>query len=77
MTGYELVMPVTAGAFADTLEELRGSGWADKKTRVVFLELTVYNLPTHLYSSVTAIFEFSATGRILPTLDVDSARLYR
>ena len=75
--GYEIDLPKTAAEFTQALEDLRDSGWVDRKTRAVFVELTVYNMPTHLYSSVTALFEFSPTGQILPMVDVDSARLYR
>lgn len=68
---------MTSKEFTDKLDELQRLNWVDKRTRAVFVELTIYNVPTHLYCSVTAVIEFSATGQVLPTLDVDSARLYR
>lgn len=77
VTGFRVLMPTKSSEFVSSLSSLRWSGWLDKKTRMIFIEFTVYNIPTNLYSSVTAMFEFTATGQVLPSLLVDSAKLYR
>ena len=75
--GFKVLLPTSEAEFARSLASLRRSGWVDKKTRMIFIEMTIYNIPTNLYSSVTAMFELSPSGQVLPRVSVDSAKLYR
>lgn len=75
--GFKVLLPTTEAQFSQSLASLRESGWVDKKSRMIFIEMTIYNIPTNLYSSVTVMFELSPSGQVLPRVNVDSAKLYR
>jgi hypothetical protein len=48
------------------LNALKEFHWVDDQTRAVLVELTVYNKPTNLFSSMRLVFEFPTTGGIQP-----------
>lgn len=57
--------------------DLQTYNWIDKYTRAVFVELTVFNAPANLFSSVTYLVEFTGTGAATTFLRVDTFRLYQ
>ncbi|XP_046669861.1 polycystic kidney disease protein 1-like 2 isoform X2 [Homalodisca vitripennis] len=63
--GYAVTLGPTRHDADSTLVELRRNNWQDKLTRVVILELTVYNINLDLLSQVTLIVEYMITGNIL------------
>uniref|UniRef100_A0A1B6GYP9 PLAT domain-containing protein n=1 Tax=Cuerna arida TaxID=1464854 RepID=A0A1B6GYP9_9HEMI len=63
--GYAVTLGPTRQDADNTLVELRRNDWQDMLTRVVFLELAVYNINLDLLSQVTLIVEYMITGNIL------------
>ena len=59
------------------IRDLQTYNWIDKYTRAVFVELTVFNAPANLFSSVTYLVEFTGTGGSSTFLKVDTFRLYQ
>lgn len=58
------------------IRDLQTYNWIDKYTRGVFVELTVFNAPANLFSSVTYLVELIGTGGASTYLKVDTFRLY-
>ena len=48
------------------LQVLKEFNWVDQYTKAVLVEVTVYNKPTNLFSSMRLFFEFPRTGGIQP-----------
>ena len=61
----------------DVMSDLQTFNWIDRFTRAVFLELTFFNSPANLFSSVTYLVEFTGTGAAATFLRVDTFRLYQ
>ncbi|XP_051790089.1 polycystin-1 isoform X2 [Erpetoichthys calabaricus] len=59
------------------VQSLRRWGWLDSRTRVVFLEFTLYNTNTDLYAVVTFLAEFPPAGGAYTSLDVSVIALAR
>ena len=59
----------------DSLEMLQNASWVDEKTRVVFLEFTVFNPRTNLFASTVLIFKITDTGIIVHS-DVSVNKVY-
>ena len=59
------------------ISDLKTYNWIDKYTRAVFVELTVFNAPANLFSSVTYLVELAGTGGATTFLKVDTFRLYQ
>ncbi|KAG2456195.1 polycystin-1-like isoform X2 [Polypterus senegalus] len=59
------------------VQSLRRWGWPDSRTRVVFLEFTLYNTNTDLYAVVTFLAEFPPAGGAYTSLDVRVIALAR
>ncbi|XP_046679389.1 polycystic kidney disease protein 1-like 2 [Homalodisca vitripennis] len=63
--GYSVTLgPARSDADA-VIVELREHKWQDKLTRVVFVELTLYNINLDVISQITLIVEHVETGNIL------------
>lgn len=58
------------------IRDLQTYNWIDKHTRGVFVELTVFNAPANLFSSVTYLVELTGTGGASTYVKVDTFRLY-
>ena len=58
-----------------SLEKLQNASWVDKKTRVVFLEFTVFNPRYTLFASTVLIFKITDTGIIVHS-DVSVNKVY-
>jgi hypothetical protein len=57
------------------LARLQANNWIDLKTRAVFLEFTLYNPGTNLFSYCVILFEFLPCGVILPSSIISPIRL--
>ncbi|XP_066545891.1 polycystin-1-like protein 1 [Amia ocellicauda] len=58
------------------LQELKASGWLDRDTRAVMVEFTLYNPPSNLFTSVSLLAEMPITGGLLPSVSIESVRVY-
>ncbi|XP_046669852.1 polycystic kidney disease and receptor for egg jelly-related protein-like [Homalodisca vitripennis] len=74
--GYAVTLGPTRHEADITLVELRRNNWQDKLTRVVILEITVYNINLDILSQVTLIVEYKITGNILLKGQVISVEHY-
>ena len=59
------------------LHELKESLWVDRATRVVFVDFSVYNANLNLFCIIKLIFEFPATGGIIPSNEFQTVKLIR
>ena len=59
------------------LHELKESLWIDRATRVVFVDFSVYNANLNLFCIIKLIFEFPATGGIIPSNEFQTVKLIR
>ncbi len=57
------------------LARLQANNWIDLKTRAVFLEFTLYNPGTNLFSYCVILFEFVPCGVIQPSSIISPIRL--
>ncbi|CAF3807836.1 unnamed protein product [Rotaria sp. Silwood1] len=58
------------------LSKLHQLGWIDEQTRVIFIQLTLYNPNVQLFTSVTFFIEFLSTGSIAPTARFEPINFY-
>jgi len=72
--GYLVVLPSNAYEFAEAVTELLNTRWLDLGTRVVFVDLLLYNPSSMLVIEVKVMFESPASGGCIPYLDVKNAR---
>ncbi|KAI8786018.1 polycystic kidney disease 2 1 protein isoform X1, partial [Biomphalaria glabrata] len=59
-----------------TLQNIQDSDWLDQHTRCIFVEFTLYNPSSDLFTNVILAFEFDVTGGIFPYYSVSAARFY-
>ncbi|XP_019642872.1 PREDICTED: polycystic kidney disease 2-like 1 protein, partial [Branchiostoma belcheri] len=74
---FVTVTNTTPAAVLATVAQLEPSGWIDRYTRAVFIEMTVYNPHANLFSVVNLLTEFTAIGKAYPRVDIATVRLYR
>ncbi|KAI8510759.1 hypothetical protein Bbelb_116750 [Branchiostoma belcheri] len=74
---FVTVTNTTPAAVLATVSQLEPSGWIDRYTRAVFVEMTVYNPHANLFSVVSLLTEFTAMGKAYPRVDITTVRLYR
>ncbi|XP_078661576.1 polycystin-1-like protein 2 [Branchiostoma floridae x Branchiostoma belcheri] len=74
---FVTVTNTTPAAVLATVAQLEPSGWIDRYTRAVFIEMTVYNPHANLFSVVNLLTEFTAMGKAYPRVDITTVRLYR
>ena len=58
-------------------QELREYLWIDRSTRIVMVDFTVYNANINLFCVVKLIFEFPATGGVIPSQEFMTVKLIR
>ena len=68
--GYNIV---TA---SDVVRELKKYNWVDERTSVVFIEFTLFNPSTSLFSIVRNAYEVLPTGQAVTSVDVRAISLY-
>ena len=59
------------------LAELKQNLWIDRGTRFLSIDFTVYNGNINLFAVVKLLFEFPATGGILPLSDIQIIKLLK
>lgn len=60
----------------ERVKELEKNMWIERHTRAIVTEFTIYNAQTNLFSVVTLVAEFPATGSVIPHSSVQTIRLY-
>ena len=75
--GYIAELDVNWDFSNRTLDELTDFLWIDRATRVVFLELLLYNANANLFSLCTVITEFPETGGIIKMYSFYPLRIYQ
>ncbi|RUS75939.1 hypothetical protein EGW08_016304 [Elysia chlorotica] len=77
-SGYVVKLDTTRESAAKQLQELKNSNWISSETEALFVEMTLYNVPSNLFSSVSLMMEIvSPLGKIFTTEYVMSTRLFR
>ena len=61
----------------EVIKELFYHNWIDRRSRGVFIELTVYNAQVNLFSVVTLLAELMPTGGVVTFRRIDTIRVYR
>ena len=59
------------------VQELQENKWVDELTRAVFIEFSVLNMNTGLFSEITIVFEFPSYGSTFTWQSINSVLLYR
>ena len=59
------------------LEDLQTGEWLDRQSRAVIIELTLYNAPTNLFTSVKLLLDLTPTGAAFTSVVVRSTHLFR
>lgn len=73
--GHSIIMPSNQTNWMATMEELKENQFIDMNTRVVFVELTVYNPSHNLFGQARMAVEFDAGGGAVPISNVDTLKL--
>ncbi|XP_052802584.1 uncharacterized protein LOC128232845 isoform X2 [Mya arenaria] len=76
-SGFVLQLSQTRWAASSQIQELMQTGWLDRRTKAVFVEATLYNPPTNLFTSVRLLTEMSPTGGVSSLVKVTSTQLFR
>ena len=58
------------------LEQAKKFRWIDRQTRAVIIEFALFNSATNHFNMVTMIFEFPASGGIVPNFSVITFKMY-
>ncbi|KAK3861331.1 hypothetical protein Pcinc_044496 [Petrolisthes cinctipes] len=61
----------------DILADLRKNLWIQRATRAVFIDFTVYNANINLFCVIKLVFEFPATGGVIPSWSFRTVKLLR
>ena len=75
--GYVAELNRNVSQSRQLLNQLHQHQWIDHQTRAVFIEFTVFNAQVNLFSVVTLLAEFPATGGIMPFVEIQTIRLFR
>uniref|UniRef100_A0A8C3X7H4 Polycystin-2-like protein 1 n=1 Tax=Catagonus wagneri TaxID=51154 RepID=A0A8C3X7H4_9CETA len=75
--GYYLDFPGSRQASAEALRDLQEGLWLDRGTRVVFIDLSVYNANINLFCVLRLVVEFPATGGAIPSWQIRTVKLIR
>ncbi|KAL5005145.1 hypothetical protein ScPMuIL_018601 [Solemya velum] len=74
--GYVVEVPTGLDQSRTVLESIQNSDWIDDRTRVIFLEFTLYNPNVDLFSVFLILFEFPNTGSINPSYKIFTSKLF-
>ena len=75
--GFIQIVPSSLDSAVSLIEEMEGGQWTDRQTRVVFVELSLYNPNIDLFAAVQLVAEFSSTTDVLTSSLVIPMHLYR
>ncbi|XP_021343133.1 uncharacterized protein LOC110443309 isoform X2 [Mizuhopecten yessoensis] len=76
-SGFVIKLDNSRSKALSQLQQLEYQGWINKHTRAVVVELTLFNAPTNLFSSVALVMELPPTGGAFMDHRVISTYLYR
>ena len=74
--GYVADLGYTASAATRIIKNLRENNWIDTRTRAVFVEILIHEPATKLFSAVTYLVEFLATGNAITYHKINTMALY-
>uniref|UniRef100_H3AK63 Polycystin-1-like protein 1 n=1 Tax=Latimeria chalumnae TaxID=7897 RepID=H3AK63_LATCH len=60
-----------------TLLNLKQKRWINRNTRVVIVEFTLFNPPSHLFTSVSLLSEMLPTGGFISSSQIESVSVYQ
>ena len=75
--GYVAELGYYVSKAQEVIKELFYHNWIDRRSRGVFIELTVYNAQVNLFSVVTLLAELMPTGGVVTFRRIDTIRVYR
>ena len=75
--GYVAELGYYISKAQEVIKELFYHNWIDRRSRGVFIELTVYNAQVNLFSVVTLLAELMPTGGVVTFRRIDTIRVYR
>lgn len=74
-SGHWRLMPRFEKDWTPMLDAMKNNQFVDMQTRLVIVELTVYNPSHHLFLVARMGVEFASTGTVHPIAKVDTLRL--
>jgi polycystin 1L2 len=74
--GYVYEFLGRLSSLQSNLSSLHQLGWIDTQTRVVIIQLTLYNPNVQLFTSLTFLAEFLSTGGVYPTSRFEPFNFY-
>ncbi|XP_041373429.1 polycystic kidney disease protein 1-like 2 [Gigantopelta aegis] len=74
--GYVLQLPRHPYKARELIEGVKKTKWIDERTRVVFVEFTLFNPNVQLFTVVVLMFEYSNTGFVFPYHLIYTANFY-
>ncbi len=74
--GYKIELIVNSGLTNKVIKELSLNQWIDRQTRAVFLEFTLYNADSNLFSLISMWMEVPLTGGPLLHTHATMIRIY-
>ncbi len=75
--GYTILLGRTREKAHETIAWLRRSRWIDPFTRALFIQLSILNVDSGLFSMATIVFETPPVGGVSYKKDIQSIQLYR
>lgn len=75
--GYVAELGYYTSKAHEVITELYHHKWIDRRSRGVFVELTVYNAQVNLFSVITLLAEVMPTGGVVTFRRIDTIRVYR
>ncbi|XP_059178579.1 polycystin-2-like protein 1 [Physella acuta] len=75
--GYVKDLHNTKEQSAQDIKDLEDKLWIQRGTRAVFIAFTVYNANINLFSVITLLVEFPATGGAIPSWSFNTVKLIR
>ncbi|KAM7305363.1 polycystin-2 [Ixodes scapularis] len=75
--GYYADLGITKDAALQVMAELKDNLWIGRATRAAFLDFTVYNANVNLFCVIKLVFEFPATGGMIPSWSFRTVKLLR
>lgn len=75
--GYIVRLNQNQDTVIDRIKELQKRRWIDRRTRVVFLEFSVYNANVNMFTSCVVSLEFNEGGGIVPKWRFEPVRLLK
>ncbi|XP_065653883.1 uncharacterized protein LOC136071939 isoform X2 [Hydra vulgaris] len=58
------------------IEDVKKHMWIDRQTRAIFIEFALFNAATNNFNMVIFVFEFPASGGLIPSYSVSTFKLY-